>query len=219
MAGNGLDAGFGPDGALQPIGNADPYGPEHLRGVGGLFAPVHPVGLVVMDVYPQRLRITEPSRHGVAKWLRQLRSQTPSGRVKVLLHLTHWPKLLEAVLVEEKRLFVLEHKRLKTRDARADQKRARVQREASEPAASAAAAACGAAAASEPAASAAAAAGPCASASAASASASAAPASASAAPVSPDVSHADLFDSDSDDDLSSDLELEVMHAAAVEHTG
>jgi hypothetical protein len=88
--------------------------------VGGL-------GLVVRDVFPPVIRTREPSGRRVSDELRHLKRQGLAGRTKVLLQLAYWPKLLEAVLLQEKRDLMLEQKRKKTQEVRAANRRARLQ--------------------------------------------------------------------------------------------
>jgi hypothetical protein len=99
--------------------------PDHVVALGGFLAPVQVDGLVVADIFPCHLRLTEPHARRVLQELKLLRETDGDGaaRVRALLKLHYWPKLLEAVLVEERTLLANERKR-KLQQERRDRKRA-----------------------------------------------------------------------------------------------
>ena len=70
--------------------------------VGGDSTPVVVTNLTVGDVFPRTLRYTVPSVRRVEEELHRLVVALPGERARLLLRMCHWPKLLEAVLTQEK---------------------------------------------------------------------------------------------------------------------
>ena len=90
-----------------------PVVPQFIKDFGGYNAPVVVTNLVVADVFPGTLRYTVPSARRVAEELHNLVRALPGERARLLVKMTYWPKLLEAVVVQEKKDEQLERARLR----------------------------------------------------------------------------------------------------------
>ena len=90
-----------------------PVVPQLIKDMGGYNAPVVVTNLVVADVYPGTLRYTVPSARRVAEELHNLVRALPGERARLLVKMAYWPKLLEAVVVQEKNDEKLERARLR----------------------------------------------------------------------------------------------------------
>ena len=90
-----------------------PVVPQFIKDMGGYNAPVVVTSLVVADVYPGTLRYTVPSARRVAEELHNLVRALPGERARLLVKMAYWPKLLEAVVVQEKNDEKLERARLR----------------------------------------------------------------------------------------------------------
>jgi hypothetical protein len=77
--------------------------PQFIKDFGGYSAPVVVTGLQLADVFPATLRYTIPSVRRVAEKLHQLVRALPGERARLLVKMCYWPKLLEAVVTQEKK--------------------------------------------------------------------------------------------------------------------
>ena len=77
--------------------------PQFIKDFGGYSAPVVVTGLQIADVFPATLRYTIPSVRRVAEELHHLVRALPGERARLLVKMCYWPKLLEAVVTQEKK--------------------------------------------------------------------------------------------------------------------
>jgi len=77
--------------------------PQFIKDFGGYAAPVVVTGLHIADVFPATLRYTIPSGRRVAEELHHLERALPGERARLLVKMCYWPKLLEAVVTQEKK--------------------------------------------------------------------------------------------------------------------
>ena len=77
--------------------------PQFIKDFGGYSAPVVVTGLQIADVFPATLRYTIPSARRVADELQQLVKALPGERARLLVKMCYWPKLLDAVVTQEKK--------------------------------------------------------------------------------------------------------------------
>jgi hypothetical protein len=80
-----------------------PRVPQFIQDLGGYSTPVVVTNLTVGDVFPSTLRYTVPSVRRVEEELHKLVVALPGERARLLLRMCYWPKLLEAVLIQEKK--------------------------------------------------------------------------------------------------------------------
>jgi hypothetical protein len=98
--------------------------PDHIVALGGYLAPVQVGGLVVLDIFPQHLRLTVPHERRIQAEFMALKATEGDGgaRARLLLKLIYWPKLLEAVLSRERAFEAKERKRKLEQERRARKK-------------------------------------------------------------------------------------------------
>ena len=77
--------------------------PQFIKDFGGYLAPVVVTGLQIGGVFPATLRYTIPSARRVADELQQLVKALPGERARLLVKMCYWPKLLDAVVTQEKK--------------------------------------------------------------------------------------------------------------------
>ena len=87
--------------------------PQFIKDFGGYAAPVVVTGLQIADVFPATLRYTIPSVRRVAEELHHLVRALPGERARLLVKMCYWPKLLEAVVTQEKKDEQTERARLR----------------------------------------------------------------------------------------------------------
>ena len=103
------------------------YVPQFIKDMGGYNAPVIVPNLVVGDVFPGSLRHTVPSSRRVQEELHALVRALPGERARLIVKMSYWPKLLETVLVQEKKEDQAERTRLRGQAARERIVQARLQ--------------------------------------------------------------------------------------------
>ena len=99
--------------AVADLAFRSPVVPQFIKDMGGYNAPAVVTNLVVADVFPGTLRYTVPSARRVAEELHNLVRALPGERARLLVKMAYWPKLLEAVVVQEKNDEKLERARLR----------------------------------------------------------------------------------------------------------
>ena len=80
-----------------------PCVPQLIKDLGGYSTPVVVTNLTVGDVFPGTLRYTVPSARRVEEELHKLVVALPGERARLLVKMCYWPKLLEAVVIQEKK--------------------------------------------------------------------------------------------------------------------
>ena len=99
--------------ALADLESRTRVTPQFIKDFGGYSAPVVVTGLHIGDVFPATLRYTIPSARRVADELHHLVKALPGERARLLVKMCYWPKLLEAVVTQEKKDEQLERARLR----------------------------------------------------------------------------------------------------------
>jgi hypothetical protein len=80
-----------------------PCVPQFIKDLGGYSTPVVVTNLTVGDVFPSTLRYTVPSARRVEEELHKLVVALPGERARLLVKMCYWPKLLEAVVIQERK--------------------------------------------------------------------------------------------------------------------